>query len=321
LRPKSKLGFGLSGIAGLVSTRKQQALLSMALDRGITHFDVAPYYGAGDAERVLGHFAKRHRDYLTIATKVGLNARFSSSGMRVVRHMARRVFKVVPRLNSMVATLTSGTPPRINYSPEYLRTSVDRSLHELSIERIDVLLLHDWPAETALSEPVILALHKLVAEGKVGVLGIASSPQDALAVLRSDHNIYGAVQFENSLMRPAVDVISSASSAHVITHRALAVTYSILKRLLRFRPGLRDIWRRELGVDPGEESVLADLLVRWALARNPNGTVLFSTTKPAHLEANAKLLREPTLAAGDLSRLETLVSEVHSVAMTIGMDF
>jgi aryl-alcohol dehydrogenase-like predicted oxidoreductase len=59
------------------------------------------------------------------------------------------------------------------------------------------------------------------------------------------------------------------------------------------------------------------LLVRWALARNPNGTILFSTNNVEHLEANAKLLTESILTQQVLLQLETLFGEIRSVATAL----
>ena len=42
-----------------------------ALDGGITCFDTAPTYGAGESERILGRALRPHRDRVVIATKVG----------------------------------------------------------------------------------------------------------------------------------------------------------------------------------------------------------------------------------------------------------
>jgi len=74
--PTARLGFGAWAIggsawgeAGEASTR--QAAVSAALDGGVTCFDTAPSYGAGESERILGQALRPHRDRVVIATKVG----------------------------------------------------------------------------------------------------------------------------------------------------------------------------------------------------------------------------------------------------------
>ncbi len=47
------------------------ATVERAVERGITWFDTAPTYGAGDSEGLLGRALKAHRDRVAIATKVG----------------------------------------------------------------------------------------------------------------------------------------------------------------------------------------------------------------------------------------------------------
>ncbi|HXZ21376.1 MAG TPA: aldo/keto reductase [Pseudolabrys sp.] len=53
----SEIGFGCGGNAGLMvrgSHDEQQRVIERALELGIDHFDTAPDYGDGAAERNLG---------------------------------------------------------------------------------------------------------------------------------------------------------------------------------------------------------------------------------------------------------------------------
>ena len=68
----SRLSFGTASLHHLPTSRRRQDLLAAAFDHGFTHFDAAPYYGFGIAERELGQFLKARRGRVTITTKVGL---------------------------------------------------------------------------------------------------------------------------------------------------------------------------------------------------------------------------------------------------------
>src|SRR3712207_7513257 len=60
--------------------RSRQELLGSALDAGFTHFDTAPMYGEGMAERTLGQFlSRRLRQQVTLATKDRKSTRLNSS--------------------------------------------------------------------------------------------------------------------------------------------------------------------------------------------------------------------------------------------------
>lgn len=68
----SRVGLGLSGLHRLYSRRERQKLLAFAFDVGITHFDTAPLYGHGIAEKELSYFLRDLCADVTIASKVGI---------------------------------------------------------------------------------------------------------------------------------------------------------------------------------------------------------------------------------------------------------
>lgn len=70
----SAIGLGTMGLGGQYeadhsSDRKTKALLSEAIDLGVTIFDTAEVYADGHAERILGKVITSCRDKITIATK------------------------------------------------------------------------------------------------------------------------------------------------------------------------------------------------------------------------------------------------------------
>lgn len=69
----SRFVFGTSGLFNVRGRRNRGSLLEEAIARGFTHFDTAPYYGFGHAERDLAPVLARH-EHVTVATKVGLHS-------------------------------------------------------------------------------------------------------------------------------------------------------------------------------------------------------------------------------------------------------
>jgi aryl-alcohol dehydrogenase-like predicted oxidoreductase len=60
----------LGGASARPTTRKESdAFIKLALDRGVNHIDVAPTYGGGEAENVLGKWVKEYRKNLFLACK------------------------------------------------------------------------------------------------------------------------------------------------------------------------------------------------------------------------------------------------------------
>jgi aryl-alcohol dehydrogenase-like predicted oxidoreductase len=136
LEPLSVIGFGCWSSAGYNWTDGDQAestrAIHAAIDHGITFFDVAPIYGFGQSEQVLGKAIKGKRDKLFIATKVGLR------------------WDVVdgPGIN--------------NLTPASIREEIDLSLRRLDLDYVDLYQMHWMDHKTPIEETMetMLALQK-----------------------------------------------------------------------------------------------------------------------------------------------------------------
>jgi aryl-alcohol dehydrogenase-like predicted oxidoreductase len=97
--------------AGGPDEAESRAIVRAALDGGVTFFDTAPGYGGGESSRILGQALRGHRDEVMLCTKFGHSA--------------------------------EGT----DFSVERLRASVQDSLRQLQTDVIDMVLMHNPPAE------------------------------------------------------------------------------------------------------------------------------------------------------------------------------
>jgi len=161
----SELGFGAMGISafyGAIENDEERfKVLDTALEEGCTFWDTADMYG--DSEELIGKWFKRtgKRDKIFLATKFG-------------------------------AVMPSGA----NNKPEYLRSSVEKSLENLGVDKIDLYYLHR--ADTTVPiEKTVGEMAKLVKEGKVRYLGLS---EISAATLRRAHAVHpiAAVQVEYS---------------------------------------------------------------------------------------------------------------------------
>ena len=112
-------------------------IMSKAVEQGVTFFDTADVYGAGQSERVIGKFIKQHKPNLKIATKFGRDG------------------SVFPD----------------NYTEEALRKSVDDSLKRLGVDAIDLLQLHCIPSKVLYDGSIFNWLRTLKKEGKIKAFG------------------------------------------------------------------------------------------------------------------------------------------------------
>jgi aryl-alcohol dehydrogenase-like predicted oxidoreductase len=137
----SELSFGTwLTVAGGIARGQAIRCIHAALDHGITLFDTANQYGAGEAERVLGEALQSHpRDRHLIATKL--------------------FFPV-------------GDEPDHGLSAAQIEKQLERSLQRLGVEYIDLYQCHRYDKETPLQE-TISALDRAVKSGKVRAIGFS----------------------------------------------------------------------------------------------------------------------------------------------------
>ena len=140
----SEIGFGAWGIGGGAwggaDDAESMAALHAALDAGITFFDTADVYGDGRSERLISRLRRERSEPFRVATK---------AGRRLSPHVAA------------------------GYTAANIDAFVDRSLANLSVERIDLLQLHCPPTEVYYRPEMFAALDDLVAAGKIAFYGVS----------------------------------------------------------------------------------------------------------------------------------------------------
>ena len=128
----STLGLGGAPLGELfdpVSETQAQDTLQAAWDAGIRYYDTAPFYGYGKSEHRLGHFLRQQeRKDFVLSTKVG------------------RVLTATRDLDSFEKGFWVGGLPfdfRFDYGYDGIMRSWEDSLQRLSLNSIDLLLIHD----------------------------------------------------------------------------------------------------------------------------------------------------------------------------------
>ncbi|MFJ6723807.1 MULTISPECIES: aldo/keto reductase [unclassified Streptomyces] len=159
---------GMSFAYGPVDTDASRATLERALELGVTLYDTADAYGAGDNERFLSPFFAAHRDEVVIATKFALSIPPDDPTRRVIRNDA-----------------------------PYIRQAVEASLKRLDVDVIDLYYMHRRQVDVPIEETVGV-MADLVREGKVKQLGLSEVTADELRAAHGVHPI-AAVQSEWSL--------------------------------------------------------------------------------------------------------------------------
>ena len=301
----SELSFGTwLTIAGGIAREESMRCIHAAFDHGITLFDTANQYGAGEAERVLGAALKSHpRERYLIATKL--------------------YFPV-------------GDEPDHGLSPAQIEKQLNRSLERLGVDYIDLYQCHRYDKETPLEE-TLQALDRVVKAGKVRAIGFSEWTADEIDEASAIISNEGLVPFSASqpqysmLWRKPESAVFPACMRHGIgnlafsplAHGVLTGKYAagqappprsraaseqmnmfmetagrhyrsdyLLEAVARLKP-----IAEELGL------TMAQLALAWVLRRPEIASAIIGATRPEQIADNVRGVGI-ALAAGTLERID-----------------
>lgn len=161
IRRTGALGFGTAPIGNLyraVTDAEALGAVEAAWQQGIRHFDTAPHYGLGLAERRLGEvLSGKPRDSYLLSSKVGRLLRPNPSP----QGRDPEEFDVPDELTRIY-----------DYSRDGVLRSIEESLARLGTDRLDVVYIHDpddhWDEAVSGAVPALSGLRD---QGVIGAYG------------------------------------------------------------------------------------------------------------------------------------------------------
>ena len=290
----SAIGLGcmpMSSVYGPADPADVAATLDAALDAGITFWDTANVYGAGENESLLAPWLSAQREDIVLATKFG----FRPDGS-------------------------------VSARPEDAAQSLDASLQRLGVDVIDLWYLHRVDPNVPI-EDTVGAMRDAVLAGKVRYLGLSEASSASIRRACAVHPI-AALQSEWSLWTRDLEaeVLATARECGVgivpyspLGRGMLAGSATSLDDLApddyrrqgpRFSADAFDANRESLrgfaalalerDVTPGQ------LALAWLLAQGPDVVPIPGTRRPAHLRDNAAAAHV-TLTPEDCRLIESAV--------------
>lgn len=265
-------------------------ILNEAVDLGVNFIDTADVYGNRESEKAVGRLVKNRKERIYIATKCG---RFIS-----------------PHVNE-------------GYTPQVLRGFVETSLKNMGLKTIDLIQLHCPPNEVYYRPEIFEEFDQLIAEGKIGKLGVSVEKiEQALKAIEYPNVDSVQIIFNMFRQRPAGLFFEQAKKRNIgvivrvpLASGLLSGKYDISTA---FQPGDHrhdnrhgehfDKGETFSGVDyeTGLQAVnrlkalfpdlpLAQVALRWVLMFDAVSTVIPGASRPDQVAAN--------IAAGDLRPL------------------
>lgn len=307
----SELSFGTwLTVAGGIEREQAHRCIHAAIDHGITLFDTANQYGAGEAERVLGQALKDYRrDHYLIATKL--------------------FFPV-------------GDEPGQGLSAEQIELQLNRSLRRLGVDFIDIYQCHRFDKDTPLEE-TMRALDRAVRSGKVRAIGFSEWTADQIGTAMQIARDSGLTPFVSS--QPQYSILWRKPESRVF---AVCSRHSI--GTLAFSPLAHGVLSGKYapGVPPPEDSraassamnqfmetagrhyrsdhllravaelkpiasdlglTMAQMALAWVLRRNEVASAIIGASRPGQIAENVLAL-DSTLPADALARIDRIVHDV-----------
>lgn len=299
----SSISFGawaIGGSWGAVAESDAMAALHRALDLGVNFFDTADVYGDGRSERLIARLRRERREPFYVATK---------AGRRLDPHVAE------------------------GYTKANLTAFVERSLHNLEVEALDLLQLHCPPSAVYDDDAVFAALDDLVAAGKVRYYGVSVERVDeALRAIQRPNVQSVQVIFNAFRLKPAAELFPAAQARGVGIIARVPLASGLLTGKLRpdsqfaaddhrsfnrrgesfdrgetfsgvdYETGLRAVDELRPLVPPG--ATLAQLALRWITMFEAVSCAIPGAKNPAQVEQNVAAADLPPLDASTMAAIE-----------------
>lgn len=263
-RKTARVGFGCGRLVGGAGAAASRKLVETARTLGITHFDVAPSYGLGLAENVLGDVLSGD-PAVTIATKVGIG-RPSNPGVKALaRQILRPLLAATPGLKARLARGATTGSARQRFGADEIEASLADSLRRLKRDSVDALLLHE-PDAGSITDALGETMQTILSDGRARAIGAGTGGEaDTLP------RFGGVAQYR---WNPAA--ISTPVPPEVL------ILHGVMRQMSAQRSVATEALLRQIG-DPADPAALPGLLMTLALARAPGAIVLVSTNTPARL--------------------------------------
>jgi aryl-alcohol dehydrogenase-like predicted oxidoreductase len=194
--PLKILGLGTASITSMKTYGEANRILSKAYELGVTHFDTAPLYGQGYAEKIIGKFIKNKRDHITITTKFGLGLQKEKTIPLFLALPLNHIKKKWSnkRDDGVVKQPPDNLPLR-EIPLSFIKRNFELSLKTLNIDHIDYYFLHEG-LPSFLKQDALTYLTKLKERGLVKHLGLATGSINLRSICPAEIIDWDVLQYE-----------------------------------------------------------------------------------------------------------------------------
>ena len=301
----SAIGFGswaIGGSWGQTDDKAAIAALHKAIDLGVNFIDTADVYGDGHSEQLIAKVRKERSEPLFIATK---------AGRRLDPHTAD------------------------GYNRQNLTNFIERSLHNLEVEALDLVQLHCPPSEVYDRPEVFAILDDLVKQGKIRNYGVSvEKVEEALKAIRYPNVQTVQIIFNIFRHKPAEQFFAAARARNIgVIVRVPLASGLLTGKFTRNSQFASDDHRNfnrhgeafdqgetfsgvdyETGLEAAEElrhlvppgASLAQFALRWILMFPEVSTVIAGAKNPRQAEENTEAAALPPISDETIQKVQEI---------------
>jgi len=294
--PVVSFGTGsIGGFFGSVDENAAIALVSEAIDHGITLFDTSPYYGLAE-ERLGKALSPARRDAVILATKAGRYGRND-----------------------------------FDFRPERIRQSVQESLRRLNTDRVDILQLHDieFAPLGPIFDDTVAELLRLRQEGCCRFIGMTGYPVATFTRVLTETPVDVVLTYAKSTLLDdalTTDLVPLARQSGVGVMNAAAVASGLLTPrgpadgASHAAPSVvQDAARRMRELAAARGADIAFLANQYSIQRSDADTTVVGVGRPQHLHAAIAAAQAP-IDEELLDELLTLRPDPASRSWRVGLE-
>lgn len=251
----SRLIFGTAFLFNAGRPEERQNLLAAAVDAGFAHFDTAPYYGFGLAERDLAPILKAHPN-ISFTTKVGIYSPGGEEQGNISVFVRKAVGRFMPAISR----------PTIDFSVSRAKSALEGSLTRTGRDTIDLYMLHEPELRLLQVDEWQRWLEDCKFSGKVRQFGLDVTAGQLAPFLEHDAKIGNVIQLSDSLENREADLLAGYGKPMQITHGYESAEI-----------------RRNSSLSVSE-------ILRQSLHRNRDGAIIVNSTKISGLPQYTKIV-------------------------------
>lgn len=182
LKNSIPLGLGCSRLGSVngASYSEAEALLELAIDKGITFFDTSNVYAQGDSEKLLGKVLAGRNDCF-VCSKAGKFLPWPKQTLVPFKGILQNLTRKSDFAQKGVSDVRSKPLPQ-RWDSKFLMSSIHGSLRRLNRERIDMFMLHSPSKFDLLNSDAMNTIEIAKAAGKLGVIGVSADTSEVAEI-------------------------------------------------------------------------------------------------------------------------------------------